>query len=100
MTLPPGPPDLGDHPTGRIVGRILSAFSEGIMVEEPAVDRLVALGWRHENLFTESPTVLVPDPRTGRTSFRQAMLLWALRSAIARLNPELDGTLSRPCSTS
>ncbi|HEU4959087.1 MAG TPA: type I restriction endonuclease subunit R [Sphingomonas sp.] len=91
MTHPAGLDDLGRFP-GReeSLGSVLSTFGEGAMVEEPAVARLIELGWRHENLYTEAPSPDAPDPRTGRTSFRQAMLPNPLRAAIARLNPDLD----------
>lgn len=88
------PSDTGDPPPyperEESLGRVLAAFGEGAMVEEPAVARLVELGWRHANLFHEAPSPLAPDPRTGRTSFRQAMLPGSLRAAIERLNPDLD----------
>jgi type I restriction enzyme R subunit len=91
MTTPAGPDDPGHYLTREeTLGRVLSAFGEGQMVEGPAVARLVELGWRHENLYTENPIPLASDPRTGRTSFRQAMLPGPLRAAIVRLNPELD----------
>lgn len=91
MTPPAGPGDPGRYPTrAESLGRVLSAFGEGQMVEDPAVARLVELGWRHENLYTENPLALAPDPRTGRTSFRQAMLPGPLRAAIERLNTDLD----------
>lgn len=91
MTPPSAPHDHGRFPTREeSLGRVLSAFGEGQMVEDPAVARLVELGWRHENLYTENPLALAPDPRTGRTSFRHAMLPGPLRAAIERLNPELD----------
>ena len=91
MTPPAGPNDPGRYPTREeSLGAVLSAFGEGRMVEDPAVARLVELGWRHENLYMETPLALAPDPRTGRTSFRQAMLPAPLRAAIARLNPDLD----------
>jgi len=91
MTPPSGPHDHGRFPTREeSLGRVLSAFGEGQMVEDPAVARLVELGWRHQNLYTENPLALAPDPRTGRTSFRQPMLPGPLRTAIERLNPDLD----------
>ena len=91
MTPSTGSDDPGRYSTHEeSLGSVLSAFGEGQMVEDPAVARLVELGWRHENLYTENPASLAPDPRTGRTSFRQAMLPSALRAAIERLNPELD----------
>ena len=64
-------------------------FREDVLVEQPAIELLVELGWRHENLYTEAPGP-AGDSRTGRTSFRQAMLPGPLRAAIARLNPALD----------
>lgn len=91
MTRPPGPGDPPRYPQREEpLGRVLSSFGEGEMVEAPAVARLVDLGWRHENLYTENPLPVAPDARTGRTSFRQAMLPGPLRAAIERLNPELD----------
>lgn len=91
MTSPAGPDDpLRYSSREESLGRVLSAFGEGAMVEEPAVARLVELGWRHANLYTENPFALAPDARTGRTSFRQAMLPGPLRAAVERLNPDLD----------
>lgn len=67
MTPPAGPDDPGRYSTREeSLGRVLSAFGEGQMVEDPAVARLVELGWRHENLYTENPLALTSDPRTGR----------------------------------
>jgi type I restriction enzyme, R subunit len=60
-------------------------FREDVLIEQPAVDLLVILGWRHENLYTEAPT----QAGDRRTSFRQAMLPGPLRDAIVRLNPAL-----------
>jgi type I restriction enzyme R subunit len=91
MTPPAGPADPGRYPLREeSLGAVLSSFGEGVMVEGPAVERLVELGWDHANLYHEAPSPLAPDPRTGRTSFRQSMLPGLLRAAITRLNPELD----------
>jgi len=91
MTPPPGPGGPPRYPRREeSLGRVLSAFGEGEMVEAPAVARLAELGWRHENLYTENPLAHAPDARTGRTSFRQAMLPGPLRMALAKLNPDLD----------
>ncbi|MDB5581020.1 MAG: putative type restriction enzyme hindVIIP protein [Bradyrhizobium sp.] len=91
MTPPVDPDDPGPYPRREeSLGRVLSAFGEGAMVEEPAVARLAELGWRHENLYTENPLPFAPDPRTGRISLRQAMLPGPLRAAVERLNPDLD----------
>ncbi|MBU6207581.1 MAG: type I restriction endonuclease subunit R, partial [Alphaproteobacteria bacterium] len=81
MTAPP--------PSGAWPARgddLLRSFGEGALVEAPAVDLLVGLGWVHADLFGEAPD----DPRTGRASFRQAMLPAPLRAALTRLNPDLD----------
>jgi type I restriction enzyme, R subunit len=71
-------------------GGLLSGFREGDLVEAAAVERLVELGWRHQDLMQEAPETPGGDPRTGRTTFRQAMLPKPLGEAVRRLNPELD----------
>ena len=60
--------------------------SEDSIVEKPALALLQELGWTHVDLRDE---VLGPANPTGRTSFRQAYLPARLRSALAKLNPDL-----------
>ncbi len=60
--------------------------SEGKLVEQPALELLVVLGWTHVDLFKE---VLGPANPTGRVSFRELVLPRRLRAALRKLNPSL-----------
>src|ERR1035437_7443079 len=60
--------------------------SEHRLVEKPALDLLVELGWSHANLFAEEPE---PSKPTGRLSCRQLVVPARLRSALRKLNPSL-----------
>jgi type I restriction enzyme R subunit len=60
--------------------------SEDGIVEQPALELLVELGWGHVNLLHEVPG---PANPTGRTSLRQAYLPAKLKAALAKLNPAL-----------
>ncbi len=75
MTPPAGPSSL----SGAIA-------SEKAIVEEPSVELLQSLGWRHGNLMQEQPG---PNNPTGRLSFRDVILPARLRAALRRLNPKL-----------
>ncbi len=55
--------------------------SEKALVEGPAIDLLVALGWNHANLMQEAPG---PQNPTGR--LRETILPGRLRVALRRLN--------------
>lgn len=60
--------------------------SEDSAVERPALELLLAMGWRHLNLHDEKPG---PANTTGRISFRQTWLPSPLKAALVRLNPAL-----------
>jgi type I restriction enzyme R subunit len=75
VTPPAGPSSL----SGAIA-------SEKAIVEEPSVELLQSLGWRHGNLMQEQPG---PNNPTGRLSFRDVILPARLRAALRRLNPKL-----------
>jgi type I restriction enzyme R subunit len=63
-----------------------SIASEKALVEEPALELLVALGWRRGDLMQEEPG---PKNPTGRVSFREVILPARLRAALRQLNPTL-----------
>jgi type I restriction enzyme, R subunit len=60
--------------------------SEDKLVEKPGLDLLVALGWIHNDLFSEEPGLANP---TGRRSLRELILPARLRAALSKLNPSL-----------
>jgi type I restriction enzyme R subunit len=62
--------------------------SEKAIVEGPAVELLLSLGWQHADLMQEEPG---PENPTGRLSFREIMLPARLRAALRRINPTLPG---------
>jgi type I restriction enzyme R subunit len=62
--------------------------SEKTLVEAPAVELLMSLGWQHGDLMQEEPGAKNP---TGRLSFREVILPARLRAALRRLNPALPG---------
>ena len=64
-------------------------FSEGELVEQPAVALLAELGWRTVNAYEE---VLGPGGTLGRDSRRDAVLVHRLRDALGRLNPMSSAT--------
>ncbi len=63
-----------------------SIASEKALVEEPALELLVALGWQRGDLMQEEPG---PKNPTGRVSFREVILPARLRAALRQLNPAL-----------
>jgi type I restriction enzyme R subunit len=60
--------------------------SEHKLVEKPALDLLVELGWSHANLFAEVPG---PSNPTGRLSYRELVLPARLCAALRKLNASL-----------
>jgi type I restriction enzyme R subunit len=74
-----------------------SIASEKAVVEEPAVELMQALGWRHINLLHEVPGSANP---TGRLSWRQTLLLARLRAALKNLNPGLPPEALQQAETS
>lgn len=60
--------------------------SEKALVEGPAIELLLSLGWEHGDLMYEAPG---PQNPTGRLSWRETILPARLRAALARLNPDL-----------
>ncbi len=74
--MPPGPkPSLS-----------AGLATEKALVEGPAVELLVQMGWQHADLLAEQPG---PANPTGRLSFKEALLPARLRAALRRLNPGL-----------
>lgn len=66
---------------------LISQFaSEAKSVEQPALELLAELGWKHINLLAEQ---LGPTNSTGRTTFRQTYLPARLRAALTKLNAHL-----------
>ncbi|MBN9336010.1 type I restriction endonuclease subunit R [Devosia sp.] len=64
----------------------LTGFSEDGLVEKPAIELLESLGWTHFNLFDET---FGAEGSQFRDTLRDPYLTKPLRSALARLNPEL-----------
>ncbi len=64
----------------------LIGFSEGELVEQPAIDLLRELGWKTINLYQEAFGV---DGSPWRESRRDAFLSKRLRLALEKLNPDL-----------
>jgi type I restriction enzyme, R subunit len=61
-------------------------FSEGDLVEQPAIELFAELGWTTANLFGEFSGSVSAE---GRASKRDAILPNRLKSAVKRLNPAL-----------
>ena len=65
---------------------LYGGFSEGDLVEQPAIDLFKELGWSKANLFSEFSKGKSIE---GRESKREAFLPNRLRSALSKLNPNL-----------
>src|SRR5882724_7028402 len=63
-----------------------AGYGELHLVEQPAIDLLIELGWQHINLYTES---LGDKGTEGRTSEHQVILTRRLHAAREKLNPGL-----------
>jgi type I restriction enzyme R subunit len=61
-------------------------YSEDQLVEQPAIRLFEELGWETINAYREN---LGPDGTLGRDNRSEVFLLKRLRSAIARLNPDM-----------
>jgi type I restriction enzyme, R subunit len=60
--------------------------SESGLIENPGLDLLEELSWKHENLMQEEPG---PANPTGRLTFRELILPARFRAALRKLNPSL-----------
>ena len=65
---------------------LYGGFSEGDLVEQPAIDLFQELGWAKANLFSEFAKGKSSE---GRESKREAHLSNRLRAALSKLNPNL-----------
>ena len=63
-----------------------ASYGELMLVEQPAIACLEALGWTHANLYTET---FGEHGSEGRESEHQVVLTRRLRAALSRLNPDL-----------
>ena len=62
------------------------SYGELLLVEQPAIDLLVELGWKHRNLYAET---FGEKGTEGRDSEHQVVLTRRLRAALEKLNPDL-----------
>lgn len=68
------------------VKEMAASYGELLLVEQPAIELLEALGWTHANLYAES---FGEHGTEGRESEHQVILTRRLRAALERLNPGL-----------
>ena len=74
-------------------------FSEGDLVEKPAIELFESLGWKTANLFGEFGRGGGNRSSEGRESKRQAFLPNRLWQALRLLNPSIDeASLGEACS--
>jgi type I restriction enzyme R subunit len=64
----------------------MKLYSEDALIEQPAIALLRKLGWQTANCFDET---FGPQGTLGRETSSEILLFPCLRSALARLNPEL-----------
>jgi type I restriction enzyme R subunit len=65
---------------------VTATYGELVLVEAPAIDIFVSLGWSTSNLYTET---FGEDSTEGRYSESEVILVRRLRTALKRLNPGL-----------
>ena len=65
---------------------VSAGFGELLLVEQPAIEWLIELGWQHKNLYTETFGVYGSE---GRDSESQVILIPRLSAALTALNPGL-----------
>ncbi|MBA7509850.1 hypothetical protein ES705_01822 [subsurface metagenome] len=65
-------------------------FTEGSLVEQPAIELFSRLGWETINCFDET---LGPGGILGRETTSEVVLIKRLKLALRRLNPELPDTV-------
>ena len=63
----------------------MSSGPEFTEVEQPFLDQLVRMGWKHTTGSLHDPSA------TGRESFREVLLLGDLKQALRRINLDPDG---------
>jgi len=66
------------------IREISARYGELALVELPAIDRFVALGWETANLYQET---FGTDGTEGRVSASEVILVRRLRKALERINP-------------
>jgi type I restriction enzyme R subunit len=64
-----------------------ATYGELALVEQPAIDLLIELGWTHANLYGET---FGEHGTEGRESEHQVILTCRLRAALEKLNPGLS----------
>lgn len=73
------------------------SYGEDALVEQPALELLGGLGWEVANLYDEWQGTTSCE---GRESYQQAILTFRLKTALARLNPDIpDSALSQAIET-
>ena len=72
--------------TVRSAAQISAGYGELALVEMPAIDLLVSLGWTFKNLYAETFGEFGTE---GRESETQVILTRRLRAALVLLNPGL-----------
>jgi type I restriction enzyme, R subunit len=68
------------------INKASAGYSEFQLVEQPALDLLIELGWQHVNLYAER---LGDKGTEGRASEHQVILTRRLQAALKKLNPGL-----------
>jgi type I restriction enzyme R subunit len=68
------------------VKEMSASYGELMLVEQPAIELLESLGWKHANLYTET---FGEQGTEGRESEHQVILARRLRGALEKLNPGL-----------
>ena len=63
----------------------MSAGPEFEQVEQPFIDQLVSMGWKHTTGNLDEPSV------TARENFREVLLVPDLQKALVRINLNDDG---------
>ncbi len=64
----------------------MNSYTEDALIEQPAIALLSKLGWETANCFDET---FGPEGMLGRETSSEVLLFSRLRSALAKLNPEL-----------
>lgn len=73
-------------PGGLAVREVRAGYGELGLIEQPAIDLLVSLGWGFKNLYAETFGLSGSE---GRESESQVILARRLRAALVALNPGL-----------
>lgn len=80
------PTPHSDQPLMEMLLGAAPGYGEDALVEQPALELLGSLGWEVANLYDEWQSTISCE---GRESYQQAVLAPRLKTALARLNPDI-----------